>query len=44
MTNKQHSREDAGRLCSLAASTLYRLLSKRRFNLNFRLKSPLILL
>ena len=32
MTNKPHHREDAGRLCSLTAAALYRLISKRRFN------------
>ena len=32
MTNKPHHREDAGRLYGLAASTLYRLLSKTRFD------------
>ena len=32
MTNKLPRREDLGRLCSLAASTLYRLLSKSRFD------------
>ena len=31
MTNKPHHREDAGRLCSLTAAALYRLISKRRF-------------
>ena len=32
MTNKPLRREDAGKLYGLAASTLYRLISKRRFN------------
>ena len=32
MTNKPLRREDVRRLCSLAASTLYRLLSKSRFD------------
>ena len=32
MTDKPHRREDAGRLCSLVAATLYRLLSKTRFD------------
>ena len=32
MTDKPHRREDAGRLCSRAASTLYRLLSKTLFD------------
>ena len=31
MTNKPFRREDVGRLYGLAASTLYRLISKRRF-------------
>ena len=32
MTNKPHHREDAGKLYGLAASTLFRLLSKTRFD------------
>ena len=32
MTNKPFHREDVGRLCSLTAAALYRLLSKRRFD------------
>ena len=32
MTNKLLRREDVGRLCSLAATALYRLLSKSRFD------------
>ena len=32
MTNKPHHREDAGKLYGLAASTLYRLLGKTRFD------------
>ena len=32
MTNKLPRREDVGRLCSLTAAALYRLLSKSRFN------------
>ena len=32
MTNKLLRREDVGRLCSLTAAALYRLLTKRRFD------------
>ena len=32
MTNKLPHREDVGRLCSLTAAALYRLLTKRRFD------------
>ena len=32
MTNKLLRREDVGRLCSLAAAALYRLISKTRFD------------